>query len=496
MSASRELRQSASVVMTRVGPDARVEVYLVERSPKLRFLGGFWAFPGGVIDACDHEFGEAARACALRELFEETGVLPRALAQQFGDEERDRAREVMLHRDGSADRFVAALRARPAAMDGLEELGSITTPPFAPRRYRNRFYHFELPTSEWPSVKDGELVDGRFVEAGEALRLWLEGEMRIAPPVLLLLRMLDRHGPAGFYEAVRRETAELEAGKLHPASFSPGVLAFPLRTETIPPATTTNCYVVGKRRLFVIDPASACEEEQARLANKLDELCVDGAELGGVIVTHHHPDHIGGVATLAERYGLAVHAHPRTLERLGLGESVRTVAIDDGDRLELGLAPDGAEDWHLRALFTPGHDQGHLAFVESRYHAAIVGDLLSTVSTIVIDPPEGHLATYLDSLRRLLSEELSTLYPAHGPAATNGRKLVRHYLEHRVEREEQLVRALAAAPGAKASELVPAVYAQTPEAMWPFAERSLLAGLHKLEEEGRAERRGDGWVAL
>ncbi|HMQ21270.1 MAG TPA: MBL fold metallo-hydrolase [Planctomycetota bacterium] len=493
MAASAEgVRSSASVVLTRFGSSA-IEVFLVQRAPALRFLGGYWALPGGVEGDEDQGFEDPARACALRELFEETGVTTPEVAVKLGDEGRDVARDEALRRDGTARRFVAALREVPQAMERLEDLGVITTPPFGALRYANRFYHFDLPANEWPSVRDGELVDGRFVAPAEALRLWLEDELRIAPPVLLVLDLLARHGPAGFYAAMRAETALLEAGKLHPATFSPGVLVFPLRTETLPPATTTNCYVVGQRRLFVIDPASPYEDEQARLFAKLDELVSEGRELSGVLVTHHHGDHVAAVVPTAERYGVPVFAHGLTLERLPPGSYERR-ELRDGDRIELGHAPDGAENWTLTAYHSPGHDRGHLAFVESRYRAAIVGDLVSTISTIIIDPPEGHLATYLGSVRRMLALDLEVLYPAHGPATRKAREVLRDYLAHRVDREEQLLAALGLpAESAKDSasrsveELVKVVYRDIDSALYPYAQRSLLAGLLKLVEEGRVE---------
>ncbi|MCB9891354.1 MAG: MBL fold metallo-hydrolase [Planctomycetes bacterium] len=489
MKGSERLRYSASVVLTRLGPTG-IEVFLVERSPKLRFLGGYWSLPGGVIDDVDGGFAEPARACALRELFEETGVTTPELASRLGEEGRDLARDQALARDGVASRFVDALRQAPSALDRLEELGSITTPPFGPRRYANRFYHLECPPAEWPTVREGELVDGRFLSPGNALRLWMEDELRIAPPVLLVLELLDRHGPRGFYDAMRNETAELEAGKLHPASFSPGILVFPLRTDTIPPATTTNCYVVGHRSLYVIDPASPYEDEQVRLFAKLDELLADGRQLEGIIATHHHPDHVGAIVPAAQRYGVPVFAHEITLSRLPGGDYEKR-ALVDSQRLALGHAPDGAEDWELVAHHTPGHDRGHLAFVETRYRAAIVGDLASTVSTIVIDPPEGHLRTYLDSLRRMLGLDIDLLYPAHGPATRDGRELLRDYLDHRVAREGQLLAGLKRA--SKLEDLVPIVYHDVDPSMHTFAARSLLAGLEKLAEDGRAVQHGEDW---
>ena len=145
-------------------------------------------------------------------------------------------------------------------------------------------------------------------------------------------------------------------------------------------------------------------------------------------------------------------------------------------------------DWKLTALHTPGHAPGHLAFRESRYGAILAGDLVSTVSTIVIDPPEGHLGTYLQSLERVreLMSEGEVLHPAHGPVAAEGRRVLERYIEHRVRREDALVRALEERPKVE-EELVRLVYADVDEALFPIAARSLRAGLEKLREEGRAE---------
>ena len=111
---------------------------------------------------------------------------------------------------------------------------------------------------------------------------------------------------------------------------------------------------------------------------------------------------------------------------------------------------------------------------------------------LVIDPPEGHMRTYLDSLERLRGLDVGTVYPAHGPATKDGAKLIGYYLRHRAEREETLTRELALGP-ASVEELVPRVYADTDARMHGYAARSLLAGLEKLEDEGRAVRDGVRW---
>jgi glyoxylase-like metal-dependent hydrolase (beta-lactamase superfamily II) len=249
--------------------------------------------------------------------------------------------------------------------------------------------------------------------------------------------------------------------------------------------------LVGEERVYVVDPATYEAEERERLFDAIERWCKEGRSFDGVLVTHHHRDHVGSVVETARRFGLPVLAHRETLSRLDLdGAEVRE--LRDGDALELGRAPDGRPGWRLCALHTPGHAPGHLAFVEDRYRSAIAGDLVSTLSTIVIDPEDGHLATYLASLRKLVDFGIACLHPAHGPAVLDGPGLLRRYLEHRAEREAALVAALE--HGLDTVEaLVPRVYSDTPEAMHALAARSLLSGLLKLEEDGRARRSGERW---
>jgi glyoxylase-like metal-dependent hydrolase (beta-lactamase superfamily II) len=273
---------------------------------------------------------------------------------------------------------------------------------------------------------------------------------------------------------------------------TPGVFTAPLATPTVPPATTTNCHVVGTERAWIVDPATYEASEREKLCEILDERRAAGDRLEGILVTHHHPDHVGSVSALSQRYDLVVRGHALTLDRLPPGFR-RGAPLADGDELELGRAPDGTDGWTLRALFTPGHDRGHLAFVESRYRALIAGDLVSTLSTIVIDPPEGHMATYLASLERCRAEGIGAIHPAHGMSRLDGVAVLTRYLEHRRAREEKLVGALAR--GARTElELLPEVYEDVDEALLPLAARSLFAGLQKLEEERRARRDGERWV--
>jgi len=476
------MRIATAVMVTR-GDGADLEVLLVERAPELKFFGGYWAFPGGVIDDCDHDGDPDAFAarvrCGIRELFEETGFTPTG----FRAPDLESLRGALLENRAGGD-FRQLLDACPGALDEVSELGHLTTPPFAPRRYRTQFLQRRAPERLEPAIERGELVDGGFFRVDELLEEWRAGARLIVPPVVYILRHLRGKPLAVGVETVRRACETHEAGRLHEIRTTPGVLTATLVTPTIPPATTTNCYVVGERDLYVVDPATYETQEQQRLFELLERRADEGGRVAGVLVTHHHPDHVGAVDAVATRYKVPVYAHPRTLERLPVPPHDPR-ELNDGDVIELGVAPDGSPAWKLTAYHTPGHDQGHLVFVESRYRALIAGDLVSTISTIVIDPPEGHLATYLASLERMRALNLGVLYPSHGPVARQASPVLAYYLKHRAKRERALIEALDDGV-TDLAQLVARVYIDTPPELHGLARKSLLAGIEKLREEGRS----------
>ena len=266
---------------------------------------------------------------------------------------------------------------------------------------------------------------------------------------------------------------------------APWIRVLPVRTPTLPPATRTNCYIVGEAaRAVAIDPATPYADEQARLDAYLE---AEGVRLGAIVLTHHHVDHVGDAARLAARHGVPVLAHRETAARVaGRVQVART--LDDGERLDYG--PGG-----LRAVFTPGHAPGHLCFVDAAARAIVAGDMVASVGTIIVEPDDaGDMRQYLESLRRLRREVdggATTLLPAHGPPIVDGGARLDFYVAHRLEREARVAAALGDAP-ATVQALVPPAYPDVPAALYPLAARSLLAHLYKLEHEGRARRHVDG----
>jgi ribonuclease/clavin/mitogillin len=269
-----------------------------------------------------------------------------------------------------------------------------------------------------------------------------------------------------------------------------GVLA--LRTPTLPPATHTNTYLflgeageLGVVRVALVDPASPYPEEQARLDRAIETLLATGRELGEILLTHHHVDHVSGVAHLVERFGLPVAAHKETARLLG-GRLGVTRLLSDGERLPYGSRG-------MRVLHTPGHAPGHLCFIDQSSGIGVVGDMVASVGTIIIEPEDGgDMSEYLDSLQRLRALELSCLLPAHGPPITDANARLDFYLAHRMEREAGIFNALDATPRPLRA-LVRSAYPDVSPEIYPLAERSLLAHLIRLERAGRARKQDDGW---
>jgi len=275
----------------------------------------------------------------------------------------------------------------------------------------------------------------------------------------------------------------------HPATVeelpgAPHLRRFPVRTPTLPPATHTNAWLVGRGEIAVIDPASPYDEERAALDRALDAL---GERVVEIVLTHHHLDHVSGAAHLAARLGVPIAAHPATAALLA-GRLAVGRAIDDGATLRYGGAT-------LTALHTPGHAPGHLVFLDEESRALVAGDMVASVGTIIVDPPEGDMRLYLDSLSRMRSLAARWLLPAHGPPIDDPDRLLSFYLAHRLEREARVLAALQQIGPASVEKLVPLAYPDVAPPVWPLASRSLLAHLLKLRDESRAVEEAGQWSA-
>jgi glyoxylase-like metal-dependent hydrolase (beta-lactamase superfamily II)/8-oxo-dGTP pyrophosphatase MutT (NUDIX family) len=497
-----DITEASSILLAR-GPGS-AEVYLVCRSANLRFMGGFHAFPGGKVSSEDDAIAQSVpglttrHVAAIRELFEEAGVL---LARQRDGGAFPTAGEPLpsLRRQLLAEQlsFADLLRRLDLTLSpaDLHPVVNLVTPSFSPVRFDTAFFTADLPPGQEAEVWPGELSSGGWYSADAMLRLWEQGEVLVAPPALSLLEALRGRAVAELQERFQPIREMLAAGIIPPIWFSPAVRMIPLYCQGLPPSTHTNAYLVGTGPSYLLDPGPTDAAEQTLLLGILDDERAAGRPLSAVVLTHHHPDHIGAVVACARHAGVPILAHARTAELLASKVPVDGL-IQPGDRLDLGPAPHGRGRWHLEALHTPGHAPGHLAFYEPSYRLLFAGDMVSMLSSVVIVPPEGDLSVYLDSLRRLQTYPIRLLLPAHGGPSARAAAVLEEALAHRRKREQQLLQALGSEPR-PVKGLAEELYQGLPPGLVKqLAELQVLAGLQKLEREGRTCHDDAGWRLL
>lgn len=240
----------------------------------------------------------------------------------------------------------------------------------------------------------------------------------------------------------------------------------------------TNCYLVRTNiGALVVDLANPSQEA----LDQIETIAGEMGGFGGIVVTHGHADHTAGVAALWQRQGGWVATHPELIGKIA--------GIDDGAyrRIREGNRLAG-----LHVLETPGHKRDHVTLWRKQDGVMIVGDVVAGEGTTIINPPEGELGPYLETLRRLRDLEPNLLLPGHGPVVEAPAEALDWLIEHRLERERALLEALDEEPQT-IHELVAQVYTDVDESLWGLAERSLLAHLIKLEQEDHVRQTDSGW---
>lgn len=494
-------KDAAAVILLRADTDpSNPELFWVQRSYRLAFLGGFHAFPGGQIDDTDASVDvrnavDVATATmisgAARELFEELGVL----LTHGGDALTKGQRESLLD-DLNSHRlpWPALLNHYGLHLDANDFTfaGRWVTPPFSPRRFDTWFFLATCPPKQEPHVVEGELIDGEWIRAKDAYGRWLKTEALVAPPTLHALSTLAAGLTPDLFERLL-SVPQSHGDTVRRIEFYPNYVCFPVRTPTRPPATHTNCYVIyTSREILVVDPGSPYEDEQLALARFIDELVSEERTVRTIVLTHLHPDHVGGVnALVSHLQGRAiVAAHRETADVL---PDIRIEQlIGDGDVLTL----EGEPAISLRSLHTPGHARGHLCFHDDARGILLTGDNIVGLGSVLIDPPEGNMSDYLTSLQRMRDlQGLKVLFGGHGPPMANAYEKIEEYIRHRLEREKNILAAVQQGDRTP-KEIVARVYTDVSPKAYSMAERAVLAHLEKLEAGGMVARSGDGFSAV
>lgn len=242
----------------------------------------------------------------------------------------------------------------------------------------------------------------------------------------------------------------------------------------------TNTYLLGERHIAVIDPGPAIDTHIQQIID------VAAAPVLWILVTHTHPDHSPAAMALATATGAEVLGIPAPQGR-------HQDSTFSPDRILADRDVFSTDEFELEVVHTPGHASNHLCYLHTDCRWLFTGDHIINGSTVVIDPPDGSMSDYIQSLQKLRSMAIDALAPGHGAVLENVEEALNWIISHRLEREAKVVEKLAAHPATSLAELVVHVYDDVNASLHSLAERSLLAHLLKLELDGRAMQHENRW---
>jgi glyoxylase-like metal-dependent hydrolase (beta-lactamase superfamily II) len=244
-----------------------------------------------------------------------------------------------------------------------------------------------------------------------------------------------------------------------------------------------NIYLAGGREAALVDAGYRDSKQIQTCIDYIRRMAPDG--LTYILVTHPHPDHVGGCHTIKDATGARIVLYSAGVSRAGTYRVTPDVLVDDGDVLSVGGA-------RIRVVPTPGHTSDHVCFYLEGEEVLFTGDHILGFGTPVI-APDGDMAQYIESLRKLLDYPIRLLCPGHGPLVREPHRKIRELIAHRLEREQQLLTLLGR--GRKSvKQMAAEIYPELDPRLMELALSQVRAHLQKLVREGRVAASGEEYV--
>jgi recombination protein RecT len=523
-------RSAATVLLLRDAPaGAGIEVLMTRRSATASFAPGAYVFPGGGIDPADTDaHGIAARRptqgdlhltqaiAAIRESFEELGVL---LARHADGRPADDSDIAALERDAP---FAAQCEARglTLAADEVYVLAHWITDRDLPRRFDVPFLIARMPASQAPVADEAEQFEPVWVRPADALARHKAGSFFMIFPTIRTLerlggfssvdevlqacasevplwtscpragmlrgaeaRFMEHETPYGELELVSPDgqiVHHLDWNTNEPVRLLKNVTRLTAPNPGVMTGPGTNSYLVGdpETGYIAIDPGPNDPEHLGNLWRAA------GGDIHMIVCTHSHSDHSPGAKPLQ-----AMCKTPPPILGLSSLPTARPASeftpdkeLKNGERLSI---TGGGVQHTLEVILTPGHAANHLCLVLLEDGLLFSGDHILNGSTTIVDPPDGNMTDYLDSLDVLSAacdrDAIEFILPAHGYVLGSARQAIANLKAHRLRREAKVLNAMRARPGGSMEEWVELAYDDLPPRMWPMAQRSMLAHVQRLE---------------
>ena len=525
-------RPAATVLLLRDSASG-IEVLMTRRSMRASFAPGAYVFPGGGVDAADAAaHGQSTRRAtqselhltqaiaAIRESFEELGVL---LARHADGRYATTADIAALDRNAP---FAAQCSARGLTLAGDQVfvLAHWITDRDLPRRFDVPFLVARMPEGQSPVADETEQFEPVWVRPADALARHEAGGFFMIFPTIRTLQRLRQFNTvdavlqacavseqplwtscprAGLLAGAEARYMEMDAPYGELALTSPdGQMVHSLDWQTAQPVALlknlmrltapnpgvmtgpgTNSYLVGDPATgyIAIDPGPADPDHLARLWRAA------GGNIRMIVCTHSHPDHSPGALPLQ-----ALCANKPPILGLPSALTARAASTFTPDRAlrnqELlaltGKGSEGEITHTLKIIHTPGHAANHLCLVLLEDGLLFSGDHILNGSTTVVDPPDGEMTAYLDSLDQLSSacddHQIEFILPAHGYVLGQAKTAIAQLKSHRLRREAKILSVMQAQPDGTLDDWVALAYDDVDARIWPVAKRSLLAHVERI----------------
>ena len=545
-------RPAATIILARNSADG-VEVLMMQRTTAVDFATGMHVFPGGAVDPTDHH-PEMASLCvdlddarasqmlgieqgglaywiaAIRECFEESGLMlgyraERELVRLQG-EDADRLAKLRLEMAQNKLTFADILKTEQfrAATDRIAYYSHWITQAGRPKRYDTRFFVAQAPEGQTAEQDNHETVGQVWVRPEQAIEMNKAGTIELMFPTIKTLESLT---PFKEVEELL-EYARLPKPKVLIAPFTatardgkqhiliPGDFAYtevrkidpenkgtarsfiePGQSVTIGERITrvtaanpgmmtgpgTNTYLIGDAQtgVAVIDPGPLLDEHIENILNAAS------GPIKWILCTHTHIDHSPAAKSIKEKTGAQIYGRPAP----AFPNQDQTFAPDYVITHDQVLNIAGTT---LRVIHTPGHASNQVCFLLEEQGMLFTGDHIMQGSTVVINPPDGNMAQYLESLKLITKYSVNYLAPGHGFLMTNANEIVERLIIHRMGRENKVLAGLrASSQPLPLEELVKHAYSDTDRRLHKVAMRSLQAHLDKLLSEGRVQHQNGTW---
>ncbi len=536
------LRNAATVLLLRDSADG-IEVLMTRRSMSASFAPGAYVFPGGGIDAADvgahsqstRRPGQSAlhltqAIAAIRESFEELGVL---LARHADGIHATTSDIAALDRKAP---FAAQCKGRGLTLAGDEVfvLAHWITDRDLPRRFDVPFLVARMPHGQEPVADEAEQFEPVWVRPADALAKHQAGNFFIIFPTIRTLERLQHYPSvhavleacaseqplwtscprAGFLGGQEARYMEHESPFGELALTSPdGQMVHHLDWQTEKPVALlknvmrltapnpgvmtgpgTNSYLVGDALTgyIAVDPGPLDIDHLQRLHGAA------GGDIRMIVCTHSHPDHSPGakpLQALVEAGGKPrppIYGLPSLPTARADSQFTPDIVLAHHAQLVLsGNGTDGPVTHTLKAIHTPGHAANHVCLVLVEDGLLFSGDHVLNGSTTIVNPPDGAMTAYLDSLDALSAacdeHGIEFILPAHGYVLGDAKGAIAQLKSHRLKREAKVLAVMQANPGGTLDDWVPLAYDDVHERVWPMAKRSLLAHVERIQELQQAD---------